>query len=126
MRCGAHPSCVSGAGGGFSDNVLDAGLTPRLVQPTTIGRADGREERLAAVFRRAHIPCQIVPDMHVWLICHLGMVAPIADAYYDSDDPEHAGSDKRLMRCVAFTTSCTSTLTSKRVRNRSLPKCLRA
>lgn len=90
-----------GAGGGFVDNVLDAELTPRLIQPTTIGRTDGREKELAGIMRKAGIPYQIVSDMHVWQICHLGMVVPLADAYYESEDPKHAGRDKRLMKKTA-------------------------
>ena len=90
-----------GAGGGFNGDVLDAALTPRLIQPTTIGKTDGREAKLAEVMRKAGIPCQVVPDMHAWQICHLGMVVPIADAYYASEDPEHAGNDPRLMKKTA-------------------------
>ena len=90
-----------GAGGSIEGDVLDAALTPRLIQPTTFGKTDGRERKLAEIFKRAHIPYQIVDDMHVWQICHLGMVVPIADAYYESDDPEHAGHDHALMRKTA-------------------------
>ncbi len=90
-----------GAGGSIEDGILNAGLTPRIIQPTTIGRTDGRERTLAEIFRRAHIPYQVVDDMHSWQICHLGMVVPIADAYYESDDPEHAGEDRALMRKTA-------------------------
>ena len=90
-----------GAGGGFDGNVLDADLTPRLIQPTTFGKTDGRERALARVFHRAKIPCQIVPDMHAWQLCHLAMVVPIADAYYEAADPEHAGRDAALMRKTA-------------------------
>ena len=90
-----------GAGGSIEGDVLDAALTPRLIQPTTFGKTDGRERKLAEIFKRAHIPYQIVDDMHVWQICHLGMVVPIADAYYESDDPEHAGNDHALMRKTA-------------------------
>ncbi len=90
-----------GAGGGFNGDVLDAALTPRLVQPTTIGKKDGRERKLAQALKKAGIPCQIVRDMHVWQICHLGMVVPIADAYYEAKDPAHAGRDKRLMKKTA-------------------------
>lgn len=90
-----------GAGGGFDGNVLDAALTPRLIQPTTFGKTDGRERALARVLHRAKIPCQIVPDMHVWQLCHLAMVVPIADAYYEAADPEHAGRDAALMRKTA-------------------------
>ena len=53
-----------GAGGGFDGNVLDAALTPRLIQPTTFGKTGGREKNLARILHRARIPCQIVPDMH--------------------------------------------------------------
>ncbi len=90
-----------GAGGGFDGEVLDAALTPRIIQPTTIGRTDGRERKLSALFRKAGIPCQIVEDMHAWQICHLAMVVPIADAYYASADPENAGRDRKLMRKTA-------------------------
>ena len=90
-----------GAGGGIENNVLDAALTPRIIQPTTLGRTDGREKKLADVFKRAGIPYQIVEDMHIWQICHLGMVVPIADAYYESEDPKNCGSDHRLMMATA-------------------------
>ena len=90
-----------GAGGGFDGNVLDAALTPRLIQPTTFGKTDGREKDLARVLRQAKIPVQIVPDMHAWQLCHLAMVVPIADAYYEAADPEHAGRDAALMRKTA-------------------------
>ena len=90
-----------GAGGGFDGDVLDAALTPRLIQPTTFGKTDGRERELARVLSRAKIPYQIVPDMHAWQLCHLAMVVPIADAYYEAADPENAGRDAALMRKTA-------------------------
>ena len=90
-----------GAGGGFDGSVLDAALTPRFIQPTTFGKTDGRERELARVFRRAKIPYQIVADMHAWQLCHLAMVVPIADAYYEATDPENAGRDAALMRKTA-------------------------
>ena len=90
-----------GAGGGFDGDVLDAALTPRLIQPTTFGKTDGREKELARIFHGAKIPYQIVLDMHAWQLCHLAMVVPIADAYYEAADPEHAGRDAVLMRKTA-------------------------
>lgn len=90
-----------GAGGGFDGGVLDAALTPYLVQPTTFGRTDGRERELSRVLRRAKIPYQVVADMHAWQLCHLAMVVPIADAYYQAADPENAGRDAALMRETA-------------------------
>lgn len=90
-----------GAGGGFDGDILDAALTPRLIQPTTFGKNDGREKELARILHGAKIPYQIVPDMHAWQLCHLAMVVPIADAYYEAADPEHAGRDAVLMRKTA-------------------------
>ncbi len=90
-----------GAGGGFDGDILDAALTPSFVQPTTIGRTDGRGKALAEAFKKAGIPCQIVNDMHIWQICHLAMVVPIADAYYEAEDPKHAGNDGTLMQKTA-------------------------
>ena len=90
-----------GAGGGFDGSVLDAALTPRLIQPTTFGKTDGREKYLARVLRRAKISRQIVPDMHAWQLCHLAMVVPIADVYYEAADPKHVGRDAALMRKTA-------------------------
>lgn len=90
-----------GAGGGLDGSVLDAALTPRFIQPTTFGKTDGRERELARALRRAKIPWQIVPDMHAWQLCHLAMVVPIADAYYEAADPEQAGRDPVLMRKTA-------------------------
>ena len=87
--------------GGFDGDVLDAALTPRLIQPTTFGKTDGREKKLARILHGAKIPYQIVPDMHAWQLCHLAMVVPIADAYYEAADPEHAGRDAVLMRKTA-------------------------
>ena len=97
-----------GAGGGFTDGTLDAALTPRLVQPTAFGEISGvetaRARTLKALFRRAGIPCQVVPDMHAWQLCHLAMVVPLADAYYRTDrDPAEAGQDKTVMRLTAET-----------------------
>lgn len=90
-----------GAGGGFDGDILDADLTPRIIQLTTIGKTDGREKILKGILKRAGIPCQIVDDMHIWQICHLAMVVPIADAYYDAEEPRHAGNDKTLMNKTA-------------------------
>ena len=96
-----------GAGGGFEDGVLHAALTPRLIQPTTFGilapEQAPQAKQLKAVFRRAGIPCQQVRDMHAWQLCHLAMVVPIADAYYEADDPANAGANRAVMAHTAKT-----------------------
>ena len=94
-----------GAGGSIDDGILNAGLTPALIQPTTFGEISGRNTKrtseLSRLFHNSHIPYQIVSDMHLWQLCHLAMVVPIADAYYESEDPENAGADRRLMSKTA-------------------------
>ena len=94
-----------GAGGGIQDDVLNGALTPWLIQPTTFAEISGektaRTKRLSKLFQKAHIPYQEVPDMHIWQLCHLAMVVPLADAYYEADDPEKAGGDQLLMRKTA-------------------------
>ena len=39
--------------------------------------------------------------MHMWQLCHLAMVVPIADAYYEADCPERAGRDWKIMKKTA-------------------------
>lgn len=90
-----------GAGGSIRDGILDVGLTPRLIQPTTFAEIDGygtkRIDTLKRILTRAGIPCQIVPDMRAWQICHLAMVVPLADAYYMVADPKAVHRDKAVM-----------------------------
>ncbi len=95
-----------GAGGGIQDDVLNGALTPWLVQPTTFaeisGKKTARAMQLSKIFQKSHIPYQEVKDMHIWQLCHLAMVVPIADAYYETDNPENAGREKKLMRKTAY------------------------
>lgn len=94
-----------GAGGSIDNGILNASLTPRIIQPTTFAEIRGhktdRTQMLAEIFRKSHIPYQIVPEMHNWQISHLGMVVPIADAYYMSCSPETVYKDKIIMRETA-------------------------
>ncbi|MDD6070821.1 MAG: 2-dehydropantoate 2-reductase N-terminal domain-containing protein [Clostridiales bacterium] len=90
-----------GAGGSFEGDVLHAALTPWIIQPTTFGEINRKKSerllKLKSIFKQSHIPYQIVTDMHDWQLCHLAMVVPIADAYYETEHPENAGSEKALM-----------------------------
>ena len=90
-----------GAGGSINDEgILDAALTPRLIQPTTFAEISGnkseRTKQFSEILRHAHIPYQKVTDMHLWQLCHLAMVVPIADAYYESDDPEKVEKEWKM------------------------------
>lgn len=95
-----------GAGGSFEENILNATLTPSIIQVTTFGEINGgKSERLlqlASIFKRSHIPYKIEKDMHAWQLCHLAMIVPIADAYYEASVPEKAGEDKELMEKTAI------------------------
>lgn len=95
-----------GAGGTIINNILDASLTPRIIQPTTFSEISGkktkRTEQLSQIFKHAHIPFQQVNDMHIWQLYHLGMVLPLADAYYQTENPESVGKDQQLMRKTAI------------------------
>lgn len=90
-----------GAGGSIKEDILDAGLTPRVVQPTTFaeisGKITGRVKKLSKLMKKSHIPYQVVGDMHKWQLCHLAMVVPIADAYYEAEFPQMAGKERKVM-----------------------------
>ena len=95
-----------GAGGSINDDgILDAALTPRTIQPTTFAEISGnkseRTKHFSKILKHAHIPYQEVKDMHMWQLCHLAMVVPIADAYYEADCPERAGRDWKIMKKTA-------------------------
>ena len=95
-----------GAGGSINDDgILDASLTPRIIQLTTFAEISGnkseRTKQFSEILRHAHIPYQEVKDMHMWQLCHLAMVVPIADAYYEADCPERAGKDWKIMKKTA-------------------------
>ena len=95
-----------GAGGSINnDGILDAALTPRMIQPTTFAEISGnkseRTKQFSEILRHAHIPYKKVTDMHLWQLCHLAMVVPIADAYYELDDPEKVEKEWKIMRKTA-------------------------
>ena len=94
-----------GAGGSFKEGVLCAALTPKVIQPTVFSEINGektaRVSALADLFRHSKIPYQVVRDMHVWQLCHLAMVVPIADAYYKADHPQKAGQERDVMLATA-------------------------
>lgn len=90
-----------GASGSIKEDILDAELTPRAVQPTTFAEISGkitdRVKKLSKLMKKSHIPYQVVRDMHKWQLCHLAMVVPIADAYYEAEFPQMAGKELKVM-----------------------------
>lgn len=105
--CGAGKilPAFPGAGGSIKDDVLDAALTPKIIQPTTFAEISGtRTDRircLSLIFKKSCIPYQIVKDMQIWQLCHIAMVVPIADAYYEADNPAKAGYEHKIMHNTA-------------------------
>ena len=94
-----------GAGGSFDNGILKAALTPRMIQPTTFAEIDGSQTKrllkLAELLKEAGIPYQIVKDMHQWQLCHLAMVVPIADAYYEAQNPKEVWRECEIMTKTA-------------------------
>lgn len=94
-----------GDGGTITNNILDAALTPKIIQLTTFSEISGkktkRTEQLSRILKHAHIPCQQVNNMHIWQLCHLGMVVPLANTYYQTEHPESVGQDKVIMKKIA-------------------------
>ena len=84
---------------------MDASLTPRFIQSTTFGEITGvktkRSKYLAQIFKKSKIPYQETRDMHKWQLCHLAMVIPIADAYYEARCPKEVGLEKDIMQRTA-------------------------
>ncbi len=90
-----------GAGGSIENDILDAALTPHFIQATTFteisGKSSKRTKALSEIFKTSHIPYRQAKNMHIWQLCHLALVVPIADAYYEAQDPKKAGRQKKLM-----------------------------
>lgn len=94
-----------GAGGGFDGSVLKASLAPGVVQPTTFAEIHGQKTKrlslLAGIFRQSKIPYQVAADMHIWQLCHLAMVVPLADAYYEAAVPDQVWMENTVMKHTA-------------------------
>ena len=94
-----------GAGGSFDNGILKAALTPWIIQPTTFGEINGSKTerlfKLAELLKKSGIPYQIVKDMHQWQLCHLAMVVPIADAYYETQNPKEVWREYKIMTKTA-------------------------
>ncbi len=94
-----------GAGGSITDDILYASLTPRFIQLTTFGEITGvktkRSKYLAKIFKKSKIPYKEIRDMYKWQLCHLAMVIPIADAYYEAVCPKKVGLEKNILQKTA-------------------------
>lgn len=51
---------------------------------------------------KATFHIRLVPEMHHWQISHLGVIIPLADAYYQSRHPEKICANEKLMTLTAY------------------------
>lgn len=95
-----------GAGGSIENGILHASLTPTMIQRTTFGEINGEKTerviQLSKILEDAKISYEICEDIQTWQLCHLSLVVPLADAYYESDDPQHVGQNKTIMEKTAM------------------------
>ena len=95
-----------GAGGSINDDgILDASLTRGLSNQQHLQKYQEinqkEQKQFSKILKCAHVPYQGRKDMHIWQLCHLAMVVPIADAYYEADCPKRAGMDWKIMKKTA-------------------------
>lgn len=57
--------------------------------------------KVSGIIKKSGIPYQIVRDMHQWQLCHLAMVVPIADAYYEAQNPKEVWQEGEIMAKTA-------------------------
>lgn len=91
-----------GAGGVIENGVLNADITPAVIQKTTYGEIDGRHSKrmdeLERIFLKSGIPSEECSSMMDWQLCHLGIVIPLADAIYRSGGDNYtAGKNREIM-----------------------------
>ena len=96
----------AGAGGRIDEGVLHYQLTPKIIQKTTFGEADGRVSgrvnALAKIFKSAKIPHSISRDMDAWQKSHLAMVTALANGiYFDGGDNYTTAKNKKALRFMS-------------------------
>lgn len=85
-----------GAGGSIDEEgILRAYLTPSYIQKTTFGELHSKKSQrlniLKDIFKTSRIPYDIVDNMHLWQICHLALVVPLANVYYAVEKLKYTG-----------------------------------
>ncbi len=85
-----------GAGGFIKNGIVHYHIISRFIQPTTIGdfSEDGssRIKALKKIFCKAGLYVSINRDMNSWLINHLALVCPLANAIYFDGGNNHSVS----------------------------------
>ncbi|MRH89790.1 hypothetical protein GFY24_20475 [Nocardia sp. SYP-A9097] len=73
-------------------------------QPTTVGRNEGREQRLVRAFRAAGFPVALTSDMDAWLATHAVFVVALSAALEHADySLSRLTGDKAAVRAMVHT-----------------------
>ena len=91
-----------GAGGKVEDGIVHYQLTPRIIQPTTLGEINEKKsERIKAlkkIIGKAGFPTTISKNMDSWQKSHIAMVCPLAfGIYYDGGNNYTLAKNKKAM-----------------------------
>ena len=94
-----------GAGGKIENGVVHYQLTPKIIQPTTLGEINGKDSRritvLKKIIQQAGFPTAISKKMDSWQKSHLAMVCPLAyGMYYDGGNNYTLSKNKKAMTLV--------------------------
>jgi 2-dehydropantoate 2-reductase len=91
-----------GAGGKVENGIVHYQLTPKIIQPTTLGEINGKDSLrikvLKKIIRQAGFPTAISKNMDSWLKSHLAMVCPLAyGIYYDGGNNYTLSKNKKAI-----------------------------
>ena len=94
-----------GAGGKVENGTVHYQLTPKIIQPTTMGEINGKGSHrisiLKKIIRQAGFPTAISKNMDSWLKSHLAMVCPLAyGMYYDGGNNYTLAKNKKAIDLV--------------------------
>jgi len=95
-----------GAGGEIKNGKVFCHVISGFIQPTTIGEINGQKTNrileLQKIIKASGFPVEINVNMNGWLINHLAMVCPLANAIYaDGGDNFTVAKNKTILRKTA-------------------------
>jgi len=94
-----------GAGGKVENGTVYYQLTPKIIQPTTLGEISGKDSQrikvLKKMIRQAGFPTTTSKNMDSWLKSHLAMVCPLASGmYYDGGNNYTLSKNKKAITLI--------------------------
>ena len=89
-----------GAGGKITNGIVFYSLTPRFIQPTTLGEINGkvtqRMNDLVRILRHARFPTSVSKKMDTWQKSHVAMVCPLAYGIYFDEGNNYTFSKNKI------------------------------